>query len=317
MVAGIFLSSGETVAQKAIASIDTTSIRIGEQILLKIDVTLPKAARISWPAFSDTVFAPVEIVKQTKVDTLETNRVNYLQYKQVLAITSFDTGYHTIPPIQFNYRLAGDTSKQLAVTDSLILHVRTIEVDTTRSIKDIKAPLQAPLTLAELWPFFGALAVVGLIAGFIWYYLWRRKMKKPLFPMISRPQLPPWQTALESLQSLESRKLWQSGKIKEYYTELTDILRVFIEKQHQIPAMEMISSEIIQSLEDHDSLHSAVDKIGKVLQLADLVKFAKEQPLPSDHELSLSNTRSFIMETRPTVTEKPAEKQNTEETSTV
>jgi hypothetical protein len=291
-------------AQKASATLDTTSIRIGEQVQLKLDVTLPKGVKISWPQFSDTIFAPVEIVRRSKVDTLETTRNNYLQYKQVLSVTSFDTGYHTIPQIAFSFQAVGDDSIQTTITDSLILHVRTVEVDTTRAIKDIKAPMQAPISLSELWPVFATFAVIGLIAGFIWYYLWRRKMKKPLFPVIRKPQLPPWQTALESLSDIESRKLWQAGRIKEFYTEITDVLRIYLEKQHNIPAMEMISSDIVESLDGVDIFKSSKDKIWQVLQLADLVKFAKEKPLPNEHEISIANARNFVLETKPVETDK-------------
>lgn len=299
MLAGMCLSVDELQAQKAVAILDTSSIRLGEQIQLKIDVTLPRAAKVTWPVFSDSSFAPVEIVGRSKVDTLETSRSNYLQYKQLLSITSFDTGYHTIPPIAVEYLLPGDNTPLTAVTDSLILHVRTVEVDTTRAIKDIKAPMAAPITLAELWPLFAGIAVVGLIAGFIWYYLWRRKMKKPLFPVIRKVQLPPWQTAMESLTAIESKKLWQAGRIKDYYTEITDVLRIYLENQFRIPAMEMISSEILDSLERNDFRKPSREKIGQILQLADLVKFAKENPLPAEHEMSLKNAREFVVETKP------------------
>ena len=292
-------------AQKAVSTLDTTSIRIGEQVKLKLDVTLPKAAKIFWPAFTDSTFSPIEIIAASRVDTVETNRNTYLEYKQLLTITSFDSGYHTLPPIEFRYSLPGDTSKLRILTDSLIIHVRTIEVDTTRAIKDIKAPMQAPLTLQELWPIFAGVAVVGLIAGFVWYYLWRRKLRKPLFPILRKPQLPPWQTALESLNELESRKLWQNGRIKEFYTEITDVLRKYLEKQHFIPAMEMISSDIVESLSRNDSLRNSKEKIWQVLQLADLVKFAKEMPLPVENELSLANAKSFVLETKPVDLKEP------------
>ena len=286
-------------AQKAVASLDTTSIRLGEQVLLKLDVTLPKAAKVIWPVFTDSTFSPIEIVGAGPVDTIETSRNSYLQYKQLLSITSFDSGYQTIPPIVFEYQMPGDSARLKTVTDSLLLHVRTIEVDTTLAIKDIKAPMQAPMTIAELWPLFAGIAIVGIIAGFIWYYLWRRKLRKPFFPIVRKPQLPPWQTAIESLNILETKKLWQNGRIKEYYTEITDVLRYYLENQHHIPAMEMISSDIIESLALNDSLQHSKEKIGQVLQLADLVKFAKEMPLPSENELSLANARNFVLETKP------------------
>lgn len=293
------LIATHSYAQKAVARIDTTSIKIGEQVQLHLDVTLPSKATIKWPVFSDTAFSSIEIVNRSKVDTLETTRNTYVQLRQTLTITSFDTGYHTIPQISIQYRVPGDTTHVETLTDSLLLHVRTVDVDTTRAIRDIKAQMQAPLTLAELWPIFGGAALLGLIAGFIWYYLWRRKMNKPLFPVIRRPQLPPWQIALDSLDELETKKLWQAGKVKEYYTEITDVVRTYIEGQHQVPAMEMISSDIIDSLEQKGIENTILKKVERVLVLADLVKFAKENPLPPENAECLSNARTFILETKP------------------
>ena len=292
-------------SQKATATLDTTSIKIGEQVQLKMNVTLPKAVKIYWPQFSDTLFRPVEIVAASKVDTIETSRVNYLQYKQTLTITSFDSGYHTIPPVTFEYSMPGESSPSRAVTDSLILHVRTVEVDTTRAIRDIKPTMQAPLTLAELWPVFAGIAVAGLLVAAIWYYLWRRKQNKPFFPVIRKPQLPPWQVALLELDRIESKKLWQNDKVKLYYTEITDVLRNYLENQFQVPAMEMISGEIVEAMDSNPALKPSKEKVWQVLELADLVKFAKEIPLPEQNQLSLSHTRDFINETKPLeITEK-------------
>jgi len=299
MVTFLLIISGPLFAQKASATMDTTSIRIGEQVQLKLNLTLPNQARVQWPSLTDTTFAPVEIVAVSRVDTIETSRSNYLQYKQLLTVTAFDSGYQTIPPVEFLYTLPGESVPQRISTDSLILYVRSVEVDTTRAIRDIKPTMEAPLTLAELWPVFTGLAVVGLIAGFIWYYLWRRKMKKPLFPVIRKQQLPAWQQALEQLNQIDSRKLWQNGKYKEYYTEITDVLRTYLEDQFQIPAMEMISSEIIESMEQNTVLNQHKEKAMQVLNLADLVKFAKELPLPTENQLSMENTREFVNGTKP------------------
>jgi len=299
-------------SQKATATLDTTSIRLGEQVQLELNVTLPRKAIITWPQFSDTLFAPVEIVSISKVDTLETSKDSYLQYKQALTITSFDSGYHTIPPVAFEYRLPGESSPSKAITDSLILHVRTVEVDTTRAIRDIKPTMQAPLTLAELWPVFAGIAVAGLLVAAIWYYLWRRKQNKPFFPVIRKPQLPPWQVALLELERIESKKLWQNDKVKIYHTEITDVLRTYLENQFQVPAMEMISSEIMDAMESNPALKPSKEKVWQVLQLSDLVKFAKEIPLPAENQLSLSNTRDFINQTKPS---EVAEKANSDTTT--
>jgi hypothetical protein len=109
-------------------------------------------------------------------------------------------------------------------------------VDTTQAIRDIRGPIQAPISFAELAPYLGGIALLGLIISLVWYYFWRKRMNKPLFPVMSRQQGPPWQIALQNLDLLEDKKLWQNGKIKEYYSELTDILRHYMHQQHNIDA---------------------------------------------------------------------------------
>ena len=308
----VVLLSVQAKAQKAVASLDTTSIRIGEQVQLKLDVTLPRSAKVQWPVLTDSTFSPIEIIAFSKVDTIETTRNAYLQYRQILSITSFDSGFKTIPSIPIEYQLPGDSTRLRAFTDSLVLQVRTIEVDTTKAIRDIKAPMQAPMTLSELWPFFGGLAIIGIIVALIWYYLWRRKLNKPLFPVIRKAQLPPWQIAFDTLNDIESKKLWQNGRVKDYYTEITDALRQYLENQFNIPAMEMISSDIMDSLKGNILFESSNEKLWQVLELADLVKFAMEMPLPHEHELSLANARNFVLNTKPAdITEKPVENEIT------
>ena len=124
-------------------------------------------------------------------------------------------------------------------------------------------------------------------------------MNKPLFPVITRVPGPPWQTALESLDLLEEKKLWQNGKIKEYYSELTDIIRHYLHEQHGIEAMEMITAEILSAYDSAGLQDDARSKLTKILMQADFVKFAKAIPLRNENELSLTYSRQFIETTKP------------------
>jgi len=286
-------------SQKAVLSLDTSSIRIGERVQLRLNATLPKSASIYWPAISDTLTASVEVASKSKVDTNATSRKEFINYSQTILITSFDTGFHYIPPFTVHYSYAGDTSRHELLSEGVYLKVKVVEVDTTKAIRDIRGPIQAPLTLAEVAPYLGGVALIGLIVGLIWYYFWRKRMNKPLFPVITRTQGPPWQNALQSLDSLEDQKLWQNGKIKEYYSELTDIIRRYLHQQHGIEAMEMITSEILEAY-DIAGLHSDPRKLlSDILTQADLVKFAKAIPQRTENELSMTNARQFIDETKP------------------
>lgn len=306
----IAFNAAKADPQKAVLSLDTSSIRIGERVQLRLNATLPKTASIFWPVISDTLTGKVEVSAKSKVDTNATSRKDFVTYSQNIVITSFDTGFHYIPAFTIHYAYSGDTSRHELLSESVYLKVRAVEVDTTRAIRDIRGPIQAPLTFAELVPYLAAVAILALIIGLIWYYLWRKRMNKPLFPVLTRPLGPPWEIALQNLVLLEEKKLWQNGKIKEYYSELTDILRHYLNQQHGIEAMEMITSEILSAYDlaglQADSRHL----LAKTLEKADYAKFAKAIPQRSENELSMTQARQFIETTKPLPVENKAE--NTE-----
>lgn len=295
----ISLFTGNAICQKAVLSLDTSSIRIGERVQLRLNATFPKTAVIYWPAVTDTLTASVELAAKSKVDTNTTSRKEFVNYSQTFIITSFDTGFHYIPPFTVHFSYGGDTARHEALSEGVYLKVSTVEVDTTRAIRDIRGPMQAPLTFAEVAPFLGGLLAVALIVAAIWYYYWRKRMNKPLFPVITRTQGPPWQIALQNLDLLESKKLWQGGKLKEYYSELTDILRHYLHQQHNIEAMEMISSEILAAYDANGMPPESRSLLASILLQADFVKFAKAAPARNENEASLINSRQFIEATKP------------------
>lgn len=297
-------------AQKATATLDTTVIRIGEQVRLHLGFTAPRGVSVQWPMLADTLNTSIEVVKRGNIDTTAIKGSDLLQYRQYVTITSFDSGYHTIPSITFFYRGKTDSVRQYSYTDSLMMKVNTVAVDTTLAIRDIKAPMKQSITFKELLPFILiAISVIALAALFI-YYLWRRKQNKPLLPKIVKPSLPAWQIALKELENLSEQKLWQNGRIKPYYSELSDILRRYLENQHMIPAVEMVTDEILDSCRENAAVQNSTEQLGRLLRLADLVKFAKEIPTAPQNEQSLKDAVSFVELTKPVL--QPAPKETTE-----
>ncbi|HNX44690.1 MAG TPA: hypothetical protein PLJ84_11080 [Bacteroidales bacterium] len=288
-------------AQKAAAKLDTAAIRIGEQVRLQLGFTAPKSVKVQWPVIPDTLSPSVEVVKRGPVDTSAVKGRDLLQYSQYITITSFDTGFHSIPPLNFIYRKGSDTAGYNSYTDSLMMQVSTVAVDTTLAIRDIKAPMKQRLTFGELLPYIlGALAVLALAAVVI-YYLWRRKQNKPFIPKIVKPALPAWQTALNELKELSEKKHWQEGRIKLFHSELSDILRRYLEYQHLIPAVEMTTDDILELCSNSPAVSQSTEQLARVLRLADLVKFAKEIPLPPENEQSLKDAILFVDRTKPVV----------------
>lgn len=298
IVLGAFSNS---IAQnyKASSKIDTNKIAIGDQVNLKLQFTFPVNSRINWADFTDTLTQSVEVVSRSKFDSTVSSDKKFLTLSQTLRITSFDSGNYVIPPFVFGYFKPNDTTKFEILTDSLLFHVQTVAVDTTKAIKDLKGIMSAPLTFEEILPYILVGVAAILVSLLIFWYIMRRRKNKPLFTLPEKPKIPAHIIALEELEKLRNQKLWQSGKVKDYHTFLTDILRIYIEKQFGIYAMEMTSDEIIAALKPQNITEESKTKMRNILFTADLVKFAKSQPLPSEHDLSLNYAVEFVNGTIP------------------
>ncbi len=297
-------------AQEAFASLDTNQILIGEQLKLNVHLTMPEGFLFSWPQWGDTLTSAVEILKKGKIDSAFVD--GQLKLHQQLLLTSFDTGYLAVPPIKFAYQKDGDTSLRFISTNPLLMEVLTVQVDTAQAIKDIKLPMGVPYTFREILPWvLGGIGIIAIIFALI-YYLRKRKTGKGLFEAAPKPKLPPHIIALDELERLKHKKLWQAGQTKPYYTELTDIVRVYIEGRYNVAAIEMTSDEILEGISKFGINKEAITKIKDTLLLADLVKFAKAQPLPLENDSCLNNCVDFIQETKATKAEAIQENMNSE-----
>ncbi len=284
------------------ATLDTNAILIGQQtkITLRVDYKTDQGEmKIDFPKLNDTIIKQIEIVNQSKVEKFipDSNDMSRMAQKQTLIITSFDSGYYAIPP--FKFFVNSDTTKPFT-TEALLLAVNTVAVDTTKNIKDIKPPLEVPFSWKEYLPYLyyglGALAAIAGIILLVRYYL--KKRKKKTVPEIIVPKIPPHVTALERLEKLKEEKLWQQGKLKQYHSEISEIIRQYIEHRFYIPAMEQVSEEIMYAFRTADVNEELKMKLRQILFLSDLVKFAKEQPLPNENEQSLINAFDFVNATK-------------------
>ena len=282
---------------KVKATIDSTKILVGDQVNMKIQISYPAKTIISWPTFKDSLNKHIEIIEQSKIDTL-LNDLKSLTLQQTLTITSFDSGSFYVPSVLFKYKNLNDTTLFIAYTDSLLLNVNTLAVDTTKAIKDIKEPLSVPITFNEVAPFiFGALLLMTIIWGILWF-IRKRKKGEPVI-RFAKPSIPPHMETLMALDQLRDKKLWHNNKVKEYYTELSDIIRIYIEKQYRIIAMEMTTDEIITTISPKLGNETTLNKLKNLLIMSDLVKFAKANPLPNEHENCLTSAYDFVHATKP------------------
>jgi hypothetical protein len=293
----------------ATAKLESNRIVIGDQVKVELQLSVPAGSRVQWPMLLDTLTRNVEILRKSSIDTVSSDK-ELFTLKQELLLTSFDSGYYVIQPIIFKYSQKGDTITYFTETAPLYLEVQNVKVDQAADIKPIKPPLKAPLTFREMLPWIALLLLVTAIIAGVWYYLKKKKQVKPILTTRLKPSIPPYEAAMEAMENLRLKKLWQSGRVKDYYSELTEIVREYIELRFRVRALEMTSSEIHEALRFTDAHSGAREKLNQVLMLADLVKFAKVQPLPLDNDNSFNQCVDFLKETRPPKESLVAEQEN-------
>lgn len=255
------------------SSVDTTTMDIGEQIHFRISVEADSTAEVIFP--EGQTFMPLEVVEQLPTDSvIDQGKLNLIKK---YALTQFDSGHYTLPKQQLMI------NGKPYFTDSLAIQVNGVVVDTTKQkMYDIKSLTMVDKPMGNWWIWvLTGLVVVGLIAFVIYWFVIR---KKPLTEEEKIALLPPYDRALAELKKLDDSKYLIQSEYKEYYTELTNIVRYYLEEDAHISAMESTTDELITKIEllrDSGNLkldNDTIEQFKKVLNTADLVKFAKSRP---------------------------------------
>ena len=295
LLAILFLIPTVSFAQEATvkAVLDTQEILIGDQINLDLTVEITDGSTITWPVYKDTITGQLEIVESSLIDTTK-EETGETVYHQRLVITSFDTGLIVLPPVDFLF----NADSFLVSTEPQLIFVSDIPVEMEADIKDIKEPYEVPFNWKKWikW-FLIALLVIGLIIGAV--LLWVKYRKKPEQVQVARPKpkRPAHEIALEKLEGLRQRKLWQNDKVKEFYIELSDIIREYIEFQFDILALEMTTDETMAALRFRGIEEEKIRPLEAMLRMADLAKFAKYKPVSNENEQSFQAAIAFVNQT--------------------
>lgn len=303
-------------AQKATvrATIEPSTILIGEQALIEVEVIAPKNANVGFAMYPDSIIKGIEVIGMVKPDTAMSE---VMTIKQKYIVTSFDSTLYNIPhmavfvdndTLYTNSIGLNVTSPQLSDSTLIYLEavkqgVQPIEYDKlgVADIKDIQAVRWTIFDtiydfVATYLPYVLVVILVVVAIGVALFFLTRKKKKGYYF----KPEiiLPPHVVAISELDKLKDSKIWQQGLTKEYYTRLTDILREYIDRRYGVDAPEMTSDEIIEALRRRIETRSPQEGLAQILQLADLVKFAKYVPMPSEDDLSMMNAYLFVNQTK-------------------
>lgn len=300
LLVAALLITGVAGAQriKATARLDSANFLLGDQVKLFLEIDHPKDIRVDFPQVPDTLLGLIEVLDRSGIDTFETGNEDFQKQIQAYLITCFDSGSYRIPPQWFKIDLDGRIDS--VPTNGVTLKVFSMPIDTTRGPTDIKMPYDAPLTLKEVTPYILGVILVGAILFLVLYSIRRKKQGKPLFTLPQKPKEPAHVIALRELDRIKDEKIWQKGKIKEYYSEVSDTLRRYIEDRFEIPAMEQTTDETLAAFRFRRDLlnEKCFNNLGRILNLADLVKFAKHVPLPDDNNLTLVDAYFFVNETK-------------------
>ncbi|MDA3893004.1 MAG: hypothetical protein PF517_15185 [Salinivirgaceae bacterium] len=278
---------------------DTSMLLIGDQTNVVFEASFPESAMVSMPVFSDTIIDKLEIINIANTDTIRENKSVLIRQKYL--VTSFDSGWYEIPPVQFVVGFLSENRMDTLQSNSVYFGVMTMPIDTANAdaITDIKVPIDAPITFKEVLPFAG-IGLGVLLLAFLAYILYLKLTKKePIFVKKEKPKEPAHIVAFRDLEALKEAKLWQKGQVKEYYSRLTEVVRVYIEDRYDILAMESTTDEIIDAFRLGRELDRELkDDLFDTLVLADFVKFAKASPMADENEKSMLFAYNFISKTK-------------------
>lgn len=279
------------------ASMDSSQITMGHQTAIRFDIVENPASPTSLLIDKQSFPAEVEIVDWVYGDTTQIGN-GLVEMKRALVVQSFDSGVYSIPP--FLLVCGPDTVK----SNTLTLKVNPVDVSALEDIHPLAPAAEfhskwydwLPDFVTEhwLWMLLGLIIVAGGICA---YLILTKKVDVNILPQKKR--LPPDQIAENRLNALRDAQLWEKGQEKEYYTQLIDILREYLQERFGINAMEMTSSQILKALQGNEETRLPNRYMRKIVEIADFVKFAKVRPMPDDNVRSWQNAMQFVEETRP------------------
>lgn len=292
-----FFSPAHAQAPRVKAEVDSATFMIGRQVRFSLKAESRADRAIVWPRIGDTLTGGMEVIRELKTDTVFSEDKSKVAFTRNYLITSFDSGFYRIPSFALGFTDGKDTER--VFTEPLFVSVSKPPVDTTADIRDIKGPSEVPYHWTEFIPHIltglGVIALVALLTFFVMRRL-RRKKEEPVQPE-TVPELPIHIQALNRLREIRERRLWQSGKVKEYYTEITDVLRFYIKGRYQIDAAEMVSEDIVKSLKFRGLSPRHYQMLDALLREADLVKFAKAFPDAAQNEEALRTAIAWVEQT--------------------
>lgn len=275
------------------AAVDSSSYEVGDYINYTITVNSGKGININPPSIKDSLSGAELIETLAPASEEKDNRVT-TTFRYV--ISKYDSGDVRIPPIAVAYSTGG-SEKKTVLTNQVFFSVHTMKIKEGDEIKDVKEPIKIPLDwkLILIW-VLAFLAIAG-IAAYLFFYFRRKRLQRRGIVKVIRKE--PHEEALDALKALEAKKLWQSGRIKEYHSEITEIIRRYFEQRFHIPALEITTGELLYTLGRIKEAGPVHETTSEFLNNADLVKFAKFVPMDNINDEMMKQAYQIVKITVP------------------
>lgn len=276
------------------ASVDSTDYLVGDYINYSLEIKYFKDLIIEQPIIRDSL-SKLEIIKEIDPIISEDDVHKTITYNYTLSY--YDSSDILVSQIPVRYKKSQADSVETILSNNVSFTVHTLEVDLQSEIKDIKSPLTIPFD----WKFLALIILAAIVVLVISYILYRRyKKKKAEKPVEKRiVKIPAYARALQSLDELERQQLWQQGKVKDYHSNITGIIRNYFEERFKLPALELTTRESLERLKLVRDAKSILEQTDNFLSNADLVKFAKFIPMPSVNEEMMVQAKSIVNSTIP------------------
>jgi len=286
----------------ALLKSDSTHILIGDYLNVELTVKHPKGIDVRMP-MPYGVLGEMELVEDPLVDSVEQEGSITITKKYI--VSAYDSGTFMAGPVKLFFNNTSGVADSF-ISNSIAVTVTTLPVDTTKPVKPIKAPLEVALEWTEFIYYIIA-GVLLLVIALVSFFIWRRN-RKPIPEVVERPKPkdPAHVWAKRELKKLEEEKLWQKDEVKQYYSRLTDILRMYLEYRYEWYALESTTEEIAAEVEKYEINDVAKKLLLDTLRTADLVKFAKMQTPAEVSAKALENVKDLVEVTASTET-KPVE----------
>jgi hypothetical protein len=276
------------------SKVDIKKIMIGDWMKLSLHSEHSSDIKLFWPILEESI-GKFEVVSRDSFPKVIEENGRIVEDLNAV-ISAYDSGTVRLPAIKFEFNTSTDTTRKEIFTEPIDINVQIVAVDTTQDIKDIKPPLDIPF---PIWLILIYIAIIIFIVA-LGYAIWHRIKTKKRLPLFEKaePKLSAYELAYKELYQLEEKKLWQKGMVKEYYTEVTEIIRKYLERRYGIDALEMTSGEILNTIITVQPDTKIQEVLKGFLNLADYVKFARFQPVSNENEMEIKRAYSFVEETK-------------------